>query len=144
VKTQRIGTGKFTSAIVKANVGQTIQYQIVVANTGDVPLVIAFADSRCDAGTLRPSGTQTVAPATSITYTCSHVLKRSDGTRFTNTATASGTTPRGRAVAPVTTSVTVTTGKPKVVKKPRTNHPHRPGHQATPARPVKGHAHFTG
>jgi len=141
---QRVGAGKFTSAIIKATVGQTIQYQIVVANTGDVPLEVIFSDPRCDAGTLRPRGTQTVAPATSITYTCSYVLRASDGTRFTNTATATGTTPRGRPAAPVTTSVTVTKGKPKVVKKPRTTQPHRPPHHAKPARPVVKRAHFTG
>jgi hypothetical protein len=146
LKTQRIGTGHvFTRATLVAQVGQTVHYRMVVANTGDVTLTITFSDPRCDAGTLQPTGTQTIAPATSLTYTCSHLLKASDGNTFTNTATATGTTPKGDHTSPVSSSVAVT--KPGSGTKGTTHtitKPDKPAHGATTARAVVRGAHFTG
>jgi hypothetical protein len=146
VKSQRISSsGSFVRSVLTANVGQTIEYQIVVADTGDTSLTITLRDPRCDAGTLRPATAQTIAAGASLTYTCSHVLRASDGQSFTNVAIATGITPSGVPVGSVSSSVTVTTGKSIEVGPPHTvTKPHKPKHHAPPARPVHMGASFTG
>lgn len=91
VKLQRVdGSGEFTAEQLSASVGQTVEYEIVVHNTGTAPLTMAsFADGHCDAGMIAGGpGSATVAPGASTTYTCQHVLTTS-GT-YTNVATLSG------------------------------------------------------
>ncbi len=96
-KLQRIaGTaGGFTAAPVAGTVGQTVEYEIVVKNTGNVALAFSsFTDARCDAATIAGGPGQTpVAPGFSTTYTCSHVLA-SAGT-YVNEANATAVAPGG-------------------------------------------------
>jgi hypothetical protein len=106
-KTERIGSGSFTSGPITGNVGYTVDYQMLVANTGNTTLVIAFTDSECDGGTLSgPSvisgtydaATKTLSSGGELLFTCSHVLAAGDQP-FTNTASATGTPPSGPPVS---------------------------------------------
>jgi len=90
-KRQRVGgAGDFTAAPLAATVGQTVEYEIVVSSTGNAPLTIAhFTDAHCDAGTIAGGpGAMAVAPGTSTTFTCQHVLT-SPGI-YENEATVTG------------------------------------------------------
>jgi plastocyanin len=107
-KTERIGSASFTHGPITGNVGDTVDYQIAVLNTGNTTLVITFTDSQCDGGT--PSGPTTVLSGTydpgtrtlsaggELLYTCTHVLAAGDQP-YTNTASASGLPPSGPAVS---------------------------------------------
>jgi hypothetical protein len=66
----------FTTTRLTAVIGQTVDYEIVVRNTGDLPLTLsAFSDARCDGGTIAGGpGEAALAPGSSTTYTCSHVI----------------------------------------------------------------------
>lgn len=107
VKLQRDGSsGTFTSSPITAKIGDTIEYEIQVTNTGTAPLTLSLSDPRCDAGTIAGpvalSGTlvgNVLSPGGVAQYTCSHVLKRSDASPFTNTATVTGTPPVGPPVS---------------------------------------------
>ena len=112
-KSQMIaGSGKgFTASPVSGSVGQTVNYQIVVKNTGNVPLTFSgFTDEKCDPGTITggPEGSE-VGPGQSTTYLCNHVLTEADqlAGSYSNSATVTGTPP-GNEGTPVThTSNTV-------------------------------------
>ncbi len=109
---QGSGSG-FTKSPLTGSIGQTVDYEMVVKNTGNVPLTFSdFTDARCDAGTIAGGpGEAGVEPGSSTTYTCSHVLT-SVGT-YVNEATVTGTD----GAAPIThTSNPVevkVTGKPQ-------------------------------
>jgi uncharacterized repeat protein (TIGR01451 family) len=103
VKLERIGSAAFQHDPVTGNVGDTVDYEMMVTNTGNTPLALAFTDSQCDGGTLSaPSvvsgnytaASQTLAPGGEIRYTCSHVLAAGDQP-YTNTASVTGTPPPG-------------------------------------------------
>ena len=68
------GEASYTkSKLTGAEVGQTVDYQIVVKDSGNVPLTFkALSDSGC-AG-IAPAGEETVARGGEETYTCSHEL----------------------------------------------------------------------
>ncbi len=106
-KLQRIGgSGSFTESPLMGSIGQTVEYEIILENTGNVPLTFSnFEDAKCDPGTIAGGpGSSPVAPDESTTYTCSHVLT-STGT-YTNVATVTGT-PEGEPSLPPHTSNTV-------------------------------------
>ncbi|HTZ62728.1 MAG TPA: hypothetical protein VMB51_01335 [Solirubrobacteraceae bacterium] len=90
-KFQRIDGGSFTTEKLIGMVGETVEYEIIVKNTGNVPLTFSnFEDSKCDPGTIAGGpGSSPVAPGSSTTYTCNHVLTQA-GT-YTNAATVTGT-----------------------------------------------------
>jgi hypothetical protein len=100
------GTGSFSRRVITIAKGSklvvhTIEYEIRVGNTGNVPLSLGLDAPGCDAGTLqRPSvarGTLTgnvLAPGGVAQFTCSHQLQ-SDPATFTNTATVTGTPASG-------------------------------------------------
>jgi hypothetical protein len=104
--------GSYTSSQLSGVVGQTVDYEIVVKNTGNVPLVLSsFSDPQCDEGTLAggPEGGAALPVGASTTYTCTHLLSSTDGSAgsYTNTVTLTGTPP-GAEGSPVTnTSNTV-------------------------------------
>src|SRR4029077_14265877 len=78
-KLQQIdGSGKsFTTETLSSEIGKTVDYQIIVANTGNVALSFnRQSDSACEA--INPSGTITLAVGASATYTCTHVLNAAD------------------------------------------------------------------
>jgi uncharacterized repeat protein (TIGR01451 family) len=116
IKLERNGSaGSFTHGPITGNVGDTINYQMTVINTGNTSLVITFTDPQCDAGTLSvptvPAGsfdpsTSTLSAGGELQYTCHHVLAAGDAPQFPNTASVSGQPPQG---PPVTASDTVVT-----------------------------------
>jgi hypothetical protein len=77
-KLQRLegATSSFTSSPLTATVGQTVAYEVVVENTGNVALDLAtFTDAQCDPGTIAGGpGAAALAPGSSTTYTCSRLL----------------------------------------------------------------------
>jgi uncharacterized repeat protein (TIGR01451 family) len=106
-KVERIGSsGSFTHGPVTGNVGDTVNYQITVTNTGNTDLVVKFTDTPC-AGTLsaptvlHPSYdpvTKTLSSGGELLYTCSHVLAAGDQP-FANSASVIGTPPVGPSVS---------------------------------------------
>jgi hypothetical protein len=99
------GTGTYTSSPVTGQVGQIVQYEIVVRNTGNVALALpSFNDSQCDAGTLTGGPEGAALPVgESTTYTCTHLLDAADQSAgsYVNTVTVTGVPPAGEG-APVT------------------------------------------
>jgi hypothetical protein len=74
-------------------VGQTINYEIVVTNTGNVPLFFGgFSDEKCESVTGGP-GAESIAPGASTTYFCQHLL--TEAKAYSNTARVTGTPPVG-------------------------------------------------
>jgi plastocyanin len=88
----------YTTSELTAKVGQTVNYEIIVTNTGNVPLTFSnFTDAKCQNIT-GGRGTP-VSPGESITYFCEHVLTGTGS--YTNTASDTGTPPAGDG-SPVT------------------------------------------
>ena len=55
-----------------ANLGETVDYQLIVTNTGNVPLKFSnFTDTKCE-GIVE--GAKELAPGEHTTYTCFHVI----------------------------------------------------------------------
>ena len=101
----------FTQSQLKGLPGQTVDYEILVTNTGNVPLTLgSLADSKCDGGTLSggPEG-GTLLVGASTTYTCSHLLGPADQTAcsYTNSASITATPPPSDAAPFSHTSNTV-------------------------------------
>ena len=82
------GSGKpFTTAELAGQIGQVVNYQILVTNTGNVALSFSnFSDPNCDTGTIAGGpGKELVAPGKSTIYTCNHKLTKTG--KYANTAT---------------------------------------------------------
>ena len=63
----------FTKGELTAAVGQTVEYEIVVHNAGNVPLALSpLADANC--GGISPAGATELPIGESETFTCEHVL----------------------------------------------------------------------
>jgi uncharacterized repeat protein (TIGR01451 family) len=106
VKSERLGsTGSYRPGPINVLVGQTIDYHMVVTNTGGVALTVTLLDPRCDPGTLQAVGSTTLAPGAVVAYICSHRLLATDRIPFVNTATATAVTPAGVSVGPVSSKV---------------------------------------
>ena len=108
-KLQRVagsGTG-FTTSQVTGVVGQTVEYEIVLTNTGTVPENFTeFSDPHCEAGTLKGGpGASSVGPGESTTYTCTRALSASG--IYTNEAAVTGTTVGGTPIKGVSNEVEV-------------------------------------
>lgn len=109
VKLEREGaSGAFTHGPLTGNVGDTIEYQMTVANTGNTPLAITFSDPQCDPGTLSGPAVlsgiydadhKAVSAGGELQYTCSHVLIAGNAPQYTNTATVAGQPPKGSPVS---------------------------------------------
>jgi uncharacterized repeat protein (TIGR01451 family) len=144
-KTQRV-TGDFTSVEIATKVGDRIQYHIVVTNSGNTSLKVTLSDPKCDG--LAPSGQVTIGAGASQTYSCSHVVTASDPTFIVNTATARGTTPAGRSVGPVSSTVTAKKAAVLAAKKVKKVKPVKKVEPvkkvATKPKPVTKPAQFTG
>src|SRR5271166_681616 len=82
-KLQRIGgsANSFVSSPLTGSVGETVDYEMLVKNTGNVPLTLEdFSDPNCDAGTISggPGEGASLAVGASTTYLCEHLLDRAD------------------------------------------------------------------
>ncbi len=99
--------GGFTTSPLKASLGQTVEYEIAIQNTGRVAeRFSAFTDPHCDAGTIAGGPGETpVQPGSSTTYTCDHVLTAVGV--YTNQATVTGTTVGARPVEETSNEVEV-------------------------------------
>jgi hypothetical protein len=90
--------------------GQVVQYEIVVTNTGTAPLSFSeLSDPNCDAGTLTgtiPGGV--LAPGAAAKFICTHTITEADQAAgsYTNTASITGTPP-GRPPIPETSNTVV-------------------------------------
>ncbi len=91
-KLQEIAGSKagFTSATLTASVGQTVDYEILVKNTGNVGIVFSeFTDVFCDPGTIAGGpGSSAVSPGASSTYTCTRKL--TEASTYENVASITG------------------------------------------------------
>ncbi len=128
-KLQRIGAGAgYVSTPLKGEVGQTVEYEIVVKNTGNIDVTLsALNDARCDAGTIAGGPAGPLAPGASATFTCTHLLTAADQTAGTYVNTASDTaTPvgEGSPVSGETNTVLVEVSPPAT--KPPVEEPAKP------------------
>ncbi len=90
-KEQRLkGEPTYTTAKLKGEVGETVEYKITVKNTGNTTLSFeALKDSKCT--NFSPAlGAFELAPGAEKVYTCEHVLVEGDGPIYTNAATVKG------------------------------------------------------
>ena len=146
VKEQRLDdtTAGYTTAILTGKVGEKVDYEMLVTNTGNTSLTLVLSDPHCDPGTLTGpfggiSSDGTLAAGQQTVYFCSHVLVAADSPTFTNTVTVNGVPASGTAVvgtAAVQTNVarTGTKAAKKAKKKKKKKHRRR--------RHI--HPHFTG
>src|ERR1700737_707078 len=116
---QVVGSGSgFTTSPLTGKINQTVEYEIIVRNTGNVPLVLSnFSAPRCDGGTLAGGQGETpLAPGPmpslggSTTYTCSHVLTGAPA--YENTAAITATPPPGNGSPMTPTSTTAVVNLP--------------------------------
>jgi len=107
-KLQRIAESEagYTTAPLTGAIGQTIEYEIVVKNTGLAALTLSnFTDPLCDPGTIGGGrGEVPLAPGEATTYTCTHLIT-SAGT-YINVATVTGTAP-GQAPRPLASNAVI-------------------------------------
>jgi hypothetical protein len=108
------GGGGYTTTQLSGQVGQTVDYEIVARNTGNVALTLGvFSDPRCDAGTITGGPTGPLAVGDSTDYFCTHVLDAADlaaGSPYANVVSLTGTPLTQAQGDPVTeTSNTVET-----------------------------------
>lgn len=134
VKLEHVGSAdSYVRGPVSGRAGQTVYYKMVVTNTGNTTLDVTLSDPRCDAGTLSPASTVTMAPGDTAVWYCSHVLSKSDAPVFTNVATASGQSASAKSTVVAKAKARTVLGSVKGVR-----------HRARPARPVVKPASFTG
>ncbi len=78
---ERRGPGAiFTSEELFGTRRQLVRYEVIVTNTGNLPLLLGpLSDPGCDPGTIAPNtGGGALAPAQSTVFTCSHLLTPAD------------------------------------------------------------------
>src|SRR5205823_9459071 len=95
---EETGEGGFTSEPLSAAIGQSVRYQIVVSNTGNVPLTLdSLDDPRCDPGTISGGPDEALGVGKSTVYVCEHVVGLADlgQPTYTNTVTTSATSVAG-------------------------------------------------
>ena len=87
------GSGRgFTKSPLIGAIGETVDYEIIVTNTGLFPETLSeFTDPHCDDGTIAGGpGAGRLTPGDSVTYTCSRALDATGA--YTNEATVTATT----------------------------------------------------
>jgi hypothetical protein len=117
-KLQRFaGEAKYTTAtLALGHVGKTVEYEVVVKNTGNVPLTFTnFLDPKCDEGTITGGPSEPVALGGSTTYFCKHVLTEADREVgfYTNAASVTGTPEGGPETTEESNTVVVELPTPK-------------------------------
>ncbi len=90
VKEQKLaGEATYTTAKLKGKVGETVDYQITVTNTGTVEEKFgALVDPKCT--NIQPSGATELAPGKSESFTCEHTLVKADVPEYENVALIDG------------------------------------------------------
>jgi hypothetical protein len=102
-------TGPFTTSPLKAKLGQTVDYETAVKNTGTTTLTLSgFTDKRCQGITGGPSGA--LAPGESTTYSCQHLLTKFG--EYKNHAAVTATPPSGQGLPLTHSSKTVAVSVP--------------------------------
>jgi hypothetical protein len=96
-KFQRIqgGGGPFTKEPLLATVGDVVEYQILIHNTGNTKLTLEkFEDKRCTG----ISGPASLEPGETGEFTCSHTVVPADlsAPSYANQATVTGDPPKGQ------------------------------------------------
>ncbi len=116
-KLQRVtGEALYTKNEVTGKTGQTVEYEIVVKNTGNVELTFnALADGNCTG--INPPGTTELAPAAEETFNCTHVLGNA-GT-YTNEASIEGSNGTGTKTSNVVTAKIISAPSFTVEKRQR-------------------------
>ena len=97
VKLQEINSSGlgFTTTQLTGAIGQAVNYEIIVTNTGNVPLKFGkLSDANCE--NITPAGEEEIAPTAHEAYTCNHVLTKVGA--YTNEATVTGTPESGTPV----------------------------------------------
>jgi hypothetical protein len=85
--------GPFTTSPLNAKLGQSVDYETVVKDTGTTTLTLSgFIDKGCQGITGGPSGA--LAPGESATYTCQHPLSKFG--EYKNHASVTATPPSGQ------------------------------------------------
>jgi hypothetical protein len=97
----------FTAGELQGKAGETVDYQIIVSNSGNVPLFLsAFSDPNCEAETIAGGQGETpLAAGEKTVYTCSRKLTESGF--YKNIASVTGTPEGGKAIAAVSNEVVV-------------------------------------
>ncbi len=90
IKKQRIGSsGSYTTEKLSAEVGQTVDYQITVENTGNVAIKFgSLSDAKCT--NIQPAGSTELAVGGKEAFTCEHTLVSGDKPEYTNVAAIEG------------------------------------------------------
>src|SRR5205085_241146 len=75
-KEQRLkGQSSYTSSELTGKLGETVEYNVVVKTSGNLPLKVSkLADSNSES--ISPSGEVEIAAGGEQAYTCSHVLNK--------------------------------------------------------------------
>ncbi len=82
---QRVkGQSAYTKTTVIAEAGETLEYQIVVTNTGNTNLTVSVPKAECT--NVQPAGEQPVGVGATATYTCTHKAHPSDVPSYVNVA----------------------------------------------------------
>ncbi|RYD99075.1 MAG: tandem-95 repeat protein [Sphingobacteriales bacterium] len=92
-------TKEATNTVSK--VGDIINYNIIVTNTGNVTLTnVAVADAGADAGSIIPASVASLAPGASVTVTARHTvtLTEVNNGSFSNQASVTANTPGGGTI----------------------------------------------
>ena len=107
--------GAFTTAPLTGEVGESVDYEIIVTNTGSTALTFGnLTDERCESIAGGPGGNALEAGA-ATTFTCEHVLTLADqlAGRHENNATITGTPPEGSPITHTSNTVIETVPTPK-------------------------------
>ncbi|RYX78252.1 tandem-95 repeat protein [bacterium] len=92
-------TKEATNTVSK--VGDVINYNIIVTNTGNVTLTnVAVADAGADAGSIIPASVASLAPGASVTVTARHTVSLTEVNNgsFSNQASVTANTPGGGTI----------------------------------------------
>jgi type II secretory pathway pseudopilin PulG len=122
IETLQSTGGVFTTGTLPGTVGQTVDYESLVTNTGNTPLMFTgFSDPGCD-GMVAGGASGVVGPRSHVTFVCAHALTAADGAIgfFANAASVTGA-PEAEQGAPVTrtsTGVLVSPIAPGEAKEP--------------------------
>ena len=122
-KLQKISEG-FAKTPLTGNVGETIDYEVIVKNTGEVALTFSnFVDANCT-NIVAPAAAE-LAPGESASYTCEHTLAQAGG--WANEATVTGTPASGKPIVHTSNQVVV----------------YEPGYTIEKLQKIKGEAAYT-